>query len=461
MFKRELGDLYRADLADKIAQSHRLVEQWFGALAKDRPAIVRQIDALGLEPAVVGRITRIRSDWPALEGGVYYINERVGPHDVMYFVGIPKDYDRTKPWPLLIKLPTAHAFVTDPAPDAEQVAAIYTGWIKDELAAHPDAIVLMPRLNLTELWGPSMPGMNTVIQPLRHVMDQANVDPARIYLHGHGMSAHAVWNLGFHYTTYFAALSPLAGGARAEFQRVRMMNLLNVPIVAWHDQQDKVVPVDESRQLVWNLKRFGCTVDYEETKDVGHAPTAEIAERVYSKMRQHKRELYPKRLSIRSTRPETMFNRSDWLQMWQPIVGGREQRMRFTRGSGFLRVYEFTFTVFAERKPDNRFEIRTENVDSIRLLFNEQMVDFSKPVTVLVNGKERFKGMLKQDLGEMLGDQLFLGRGFRYFTAVLDIDIFARSVPATGPTTSATSRPRGTIEVIRPGSDKPQVIEVP
>ena len=49
-------------------------------------------------------------NWPALEsGGIYYLNERFGPHTVRYFLGVPKDYDRTRPWPLVIKLPGADA----------------------------------------------------------------------------------------------------------------------------------------------------------------------------------------------------------------------------------------------------------------------------------------------------------------------------------------------------------------
>ena len=37
--------------------------------------------------------------------------------------------------------------------------------VQDELARHPDAVVIMPRLNLGEFYGPSLKGMNTVIQP--------------------------------------------------------------------------------------------------------------------------------------------------------------------------------------------------------------------------------------------------------------------------------------------------------
>ena len=123
--------------------------------------------------------SRIGLDWPALTGGVYYINEKFGPHEVRYFFGVPKAYDRTKAWPLVIKLPTADAFVNEPKANAGPVTQIYTKWMTEELIKHPDALVIMPLLNLDELWGPSYAGMNNVIQPMLHAAGRANIDPAR------------------------------------------------------------------------------------------------------------------------------------------------------------------------------------------------------------------------------------------------------------------------------------------
>jgi hypothetical protein len=232
MFKRELGNFYAPQTAPNLQQAHLLLEKYFAAPAAERKAIVAQIELLGLDPNIVGRIARIRLYWPALKGGVYYINERVGPHPVIYFLGVPDAYDRAKPWPLVIKLPGAHAFITDPPPGPDEVLKIYTDWIKEELGKHPDAVVLMPMLNLNELWGPSYAGMNSVIQPMHHVAGRLNIDPQRVYLLGHGMSAHATWNLALHYPTYFAAINPMAGGASAEWQRLRTMNLRNIFAVA-------------------------------------------------------------------------------------------------------------------------------------------------------------------------------------------------------------------------------------
>jgi hypothetical protein len=80
----------------------------------------------------------------------------------------------------------------------------------------------------------------------------------------------------------------------------------------------------------------------------------------------------------------------------------------------------------------NRFDVVSVNVESFRLYLNDQMVDLAKPVTVFVNGKQRFEGIVQPDTAEMLGDQLFLGRGWRYFTGHIDIDF---GEPTTRPTT--------------------------
>ena len=39
----------------------------------------------------------------------------------------------------------------------------------------------------------SYAGMNSVIQAMHHATHRANIDPARVYLVGHDMAAHAVW----------------------------------------------------------------------------------------------------------------------------------------------------------------------------------------------------------------------------------------------------------------------------
>jgi hypothetical protein len=379
-------------------------------------------------------------NWPALAPGVYYLNERMGSHDVRYFLGVPGSYDRTKSWPLVIKLPTAEAFVSDAKPDPIQVTQIYAGWMSDELRRHPDAIVIMPLLHLDEMWGPSYVGMNSVVQPILHAANRANIDSARVYMLGHSMSAHATWNLALHYPTYLAAFNSLAGGAGADWQRVRLMNLRNVLPVVWHDADDTVLKVDVSRQLVNILRNtLKVEVHYEETKNIGHTPTDAVAEKCYQKLRSRVRPLYPKRVSIQSTRPDTMFNRGDWLQIYQPMRPGEEKKLFFARGTGHMVVYAAAFMVDATVE-QNRINATSQNVESMRFYVNDQMVDLAQAVTVTVNRKPRFEAVLKPSMEVMLRDQLFLGRGWRYYTGVIDID-FGAERPSTTRNVPRASSP--------------------
>jgi hypothetical protein len=252
------------------------------------------------------------------------------------------------------------------------------------------------------------------------------------------MAGHATWNLGLHYPTYFAAINPLAGAASGDWQRLRLMNLSNVLPVVWHDATDEVVKVGFSRSIVKALKDMKIDVDYEETKTAGHAPPPDVLERTYEKLRARTRELYPKTVNLQSNRPETIFNRVDWLQVYQPLVPGKGRRLMLRKGTGPIKTYERAYSARAAITAPNRIEIRADNVATLRCYLNDQLIDYRKPVTVLVNNKTRFEGMLTPDVEPMLKDQLFLGRGWRYYTGVIDIDL---APPSTGPSTRPTTRP--------------------
>ena len=109
-----------------LYEAHKLLEQYFTADSSDRrKTIVGQLDATGLSPTILGRMVRLRMRWQALTPGVYFVNEKSGPYAIRYFLGIPRGYDLTHSWPLVVKLPAANAFLTDPPPDVDAVTRIY------------------------------------------------------------------------------------------------------------------------------------------------------------------------------------------------------------------------------------------------------------------------------------------------------------------------------------------------
>jgi len=440
MYRTELGSVYDPVLADQLEPAHALLEQYFASrTSAARKAIVKSLEATKLDVGILGRLCRIRSHWPALSGGgVFYVNRKKGPFELRYFLGVPRGYDRTKPWPLVIRLPDAMAFLTDPPPGAMRVAQIYTSWVQGEITRHPDAIVLMPLLDLEQVYGPSYAGMNSVMQPMFDAADHVNVDPARVYMTGHSIGAMGVWYLGLHYPTYFAAINPMAGAAPADFERVRLMNLRNTLPVVWHDDADKAIKIGFARSLIESLRSMNIPVDFYESRGIGHDPTPEIVEREYQTMRSAVRSLYPPQVWLETDRPDIIFNRNDWVQIYQELNTGKEHPLFFRHGTGHMTVYPNACSIKAEVH-NNQIDAVADNVDTLRFYVNDQMVNLSQPVSVIVNRKQKFKAIVPASVDQMLKDQVFLGRGWRYYTGAIDIEMTDH--PATRPTTRGTTTP--------------------
>jgi hypothetical protein len=209
--------------------------------------------------------------------------------------------------------------------------------------------------------------------------------------------------------------------------------------VVWHDADDAVIPDARAQSITKAQRNLKLDVQYDETKGIGHVPTPEIAERAYGKLRQRRRELYPVQVWLQSNRPDSLFNRADWVQVYDPLRPGKERRLLIRRGGGQMDVFQNAFRADAAVLAPNRIEVKAENVGMMRLYLNDRLVDFKKPVTVVVNKKTKYEGLVKPSIAEMLSDQLFLGRGWRYYGAVIDIDLAEK--PATRPTTRPVTRP--------------------
>lgn len=433
LYREELRDVPNVPPFEELKAAHALLESYFrNASPAHRRRVIELLEQGGIDPNILGRLCRIRMTWADIRPGNFYINEKLGPHQLRYFMGLPPDYTPLRKWPVVIKLPPISHFLTEPPPEAERVMRMYDTWLVEEIKLHPDAVVLMPLPSFREVYGPSISGMNGVIQPLQHLAGRVNVDPTRVYMLGQGSGAHATWNLALHYPTYFAAIAPFAGGASEDWQRLRLMNLLNTLPVVWHDAQDPVVKVDGARWLVTRLRQLKIDADLEETRGMGHAPSDEVYARRYDRMRARARPSYPSEVKLQSNRMETLFNRVDWVQVYQPISPGREIRMLIARSAEQLTMNGSSVRVEAVRD-GNRFDLNLGNVGVMRLLVNDLMVDFGKPVYVQANRRAVYEGFPTPSVQIMLHDQLLIGRGWRYFTGEIVLDFLPP--PATQPTT--------------------------
>jgi hypothetical protein len=222
--------------------------------------------------------------------------------------------------------------------------------------------------------------------------------------------------------------------------------------VVWADAKDDVVKPESSRALVDVMKKLKLDVDYVETKSFGHAPPDAVFEERYAAMRKHARNLYPNWVTFQGNRPEVFFNRLDWIQLWQESEPGDETRLFFRRGTGHMTLYKRSAKIEAKRD-GNTIELTLDNVESLRLYLNDQMVDLGRQLTIVINKNRIIHGYAKPNIEQMMNDQLFVGRGWRYFTAILDIDLTDPTTrPTTGPATRPTTRPHTGKIIVGPGA---------
>jgi hypothetical protein len=98
-----------------------------------------------------------------------------------------------------------------------------------------------------------------------------------------------------------------------------------------------------------------------------------------------------------------------------------------------MYLYQNGFRAEGEIADSHTINLNTRNVRVVRVYLNDQMVDLDQPVKITANGQTRFEGMVPQSTEEMLKDQVFLGRGWRYYTGLVDLDL--SQAPATAPST--------------------------
>ena len=93
-----------------------------------------------------------------------------------------------------------------------------------------------------------------------------NIDTNRIYITGLSMGGFGTWDAISRYPNKFVAAIPICGGG----DTAKTELIKNVAIWAFHGENDKVVKVSRSRDMISAIKRAGGTPKYTEYPNTGH-----------------------------------------------------------------------------------------------------------------------------------------------------------------------------------------------
>jgi predicted peptidase len=199
--------------------------------------------------------------------------------DAHYRLFVPADYSETRRYPLIVSLHGAGTHGTD---NLRQLSPP-VGALIDRAQAIEPTFVLVPQDPKGDKWvtgsgeapyrnyrqteRPQSAATGLLLAGIEELALRYAIDPDRIYLTGGSAGGTGTWDLitrgGI---GRFAAAVPITGANDPS----RAAVIAQLPIWVFHGADDSVAPVENTREMVENLRALGSPVRYTEYPDVGH-----------------------------------------------------------------------------------------------------------------------------------------------------------------------------------------------
>lgn len=201
---------------------------------------------------------------PEVQPGFLFKTLKHGGESYPYVVYVPRNYDASRKWPLIVFLHGAGESGTD---GLKQMQVGIGSAIQLNAAEWP-FIVLMPQKPNVKLAWEDLD--EPVMEMLARARKDYNVDGSRLYITGLSQGGHGTWILGARHADLWAAIAPVCGyaGLRLEtppsgekpfpatLQDIGKA-LKDMPLWAFHGEADQVVSVTETKNLVAAVEAAG------------------------------------------------------------------------------------------------------------------------------------------------------------------------------------------------------------
>ena len=260
-------------------------------------------------------------------------------------IKVPKDYNKSKPWPLLVVL---HGLGDGPI-----------------VAPSIDSMVQIGPFGRGDLWYRDL-GEKDVLECLELAKQIFNIDPDRIYLSGFSMGGAGTFDLGLKYPDIWAACAPVCGRIT---DSNRVANAKNLAFWIHTGSEDEVVPAKYSKKTYEKAVELGFKHwKYTEHEGMGHSFWVNW-DHIEKWLLEHKRIMSPPDISFISQTPARAY--------WAEITEKQTD-------SGLARIDVETASQI--------ITVKTSNVADYMLYLKNAPVKLSDMVIVIENGHEIFRG---------------------------------------------------------------------
>ncbi|WAC14620.1 carboxylesterase family protein [Dyadobacter pollutisoli] len=197
----------------------------------------------------------------------YYVN---GKGDTLrYRFMKPLDYNPEKKYPLVV---CPHHGGTHGTDNIRQVEGSWAAYLsRTEYREKYPAFLFVPQCPRDAGWGnyPDYPAIDTLIfEAMEALEKEFSIDAKRCYSIGVSGGGYASWHFITARPAMFAAAVPICGGGNPKLAH----NIVDGKVAVWafHGEQDDLVPVSYSRDMIAAIKKAGGKPRYTEFKYLGH-----------------------------------------------------------------------------------------------------------------------------------------------------------------------------------------------
>lgn len=196
---------------------------------------------------------------------------------IPYRLFIPRDYNPSESYPLVLFLHGAGERGDD---NRRQISIPSTRvWAEEATQAVYPNFMVAPQVPQGQQWvdvpfeigshdQPKQPteSMRLTLELLTALQKEFSIDPRRLYVTGLSMGGYGTWDMITRHPDLFAAAIPIAGGGDPS----RAALIADLPLWAFHGENDTVVPVSGSRDMIDAMREAGGDPLYTEYLGAGH-----------------------------------------------------------------------------------------------------------------------------------------------------------------------------------------------
>jgi len=202
-----------------------------------------------------------------------YVNSR--GDTMIYLLQLPLNYNPEKKYPLVVCLHGGpNTFDTRKVLPVEvpEPAPLLSKQVNRE--KYP-AFLLLPQAPAGHCWGgiPNIPSVDSLVfEIIGNLEQEFSIDIKRRYVAGGSGGGYGSWYFIGTRPEMFAAAIPFCGAGDPKLA----INMVDVPVWAFHGSKDRNVPVSGSREMVEAIKKAGGNPRYTEFPGVGHNVWPEV-----------------------------------------------------------------------------------------------------------------------------------------------------------------------------------------